>query len=184
MSNRPYKERKAEFYSIIDRARAMGIPHPEVIAAQWAVESDWGGLPTGKHNYFGIKAGNGDPNNDSPGTVAWTHEVINGKKQRVQQKFADYESMDDAIRARGQFTATPGGRYEQAGYHTAQSPAQAIQALQKAGYATSPGYKKLLIDSMRGMGVDPNKMYEQPTTSVNAQTDELAKTFGVPTHTN
>ena len=178
MSNRPYKERRADFYSIVEKARAMGIPHPEVIAAQWAVESDWGGKPTGKNNYFGIKAGNGDPNNDVPGTVSWTHEVVNGKPQRVQQKFADYETMDDAIRARGAFTATPGGRYEQAGYHTAQSPAQAIQALQKAGYATSPSYNKLLIDSMRGMGVDPNKVYEanRPKT----QKDEYAAAFNVP----
>lgn len=173
MSNRPFAQRKADYYSIVEEARRQGIPHPEVIAAQWAVESDWGDKVTGQHNYFGIKAGDGRPDNNEPGTVAWTHEVVDGKRQRVQQKFRDFDTMADAIRARGEFTNTPGGRYEQAGYHTARNPHEALLALQKAGYATDPGYADLLTRTMRGMGVDPMRGYMP-------QQDEMAKAFGVP----
>ena len=36
-------------------ARAGGAKFPEVVAAQWALESAFGTVTSGKNNYFGIK---------------------------------------------------------------------------------------------------------------------------------
>ena len=40
--------------------RLSGAAHPQLVAAQWALESGWGKTPSGKNNYFGIKAGSGE----------------------------------------------------------------------------------------------------------------------------
>lgn len=166
MSNRSYAERKKDFYAIMQAAQNAGIPHPEIVAAQWALESDWGRAVTGTHNYWGVKAGNGDPNNKYQGTVAWTKENINGKSVSMQQKFRDYGSLDEALRDRAKFTSRKGGIYDKAGYFSATSPAEAARALEKAGYATDPHYADSLIKVMKGIGVDPynGQQYDYSTT--------------------
>ncbi|WP_439234955.1 glycoside hydrolase family 73 protein [Lonepinella koalarum] len=162
------EQQQKAFQQILMAAQNAGVAHPEVIAAQWALESGWGSKVSGKNNYWGIKAGNGDPNNDEQGTVVWTHENINGDNVNVQQKFRDYDSLEDAIKDRASFTAKPGGRYDKAGYFTASSPAEAARALSKAGYATDPEYAQKLISIMRSGGVDPynGQQYDYSTVNV------------------
>ena len=52
-------------------ASDAGAKFPEVVAAQWALESGWGKHISGTHNYFGLK-GKG-------GTVVDTQEYIDGQ---------------------------------------------------------------------------------------------------------
>lgn len=59
------KEQIDGFMAIRDAAEAAGIMHPDVIAAQWALETGWGKSESGKYNYWGVKAGNGEPTNSS-----------------------------------------------------------------------------------------------------------------------
>lgn len=182
MSNRPYAERKQDYYNILQAAQKVGIPHPEIVAAQWALEADWGDKVTGKHNYWGVKAGNGDPNNKEKGTVSWTKENIGGKEVSMQQKFRDYETLEEALKDRAAFTAKKGGRYDKTGYFTATSPAEAAMALQKAGYATDKEYAKSLIDVMKGVGLDPynGQRYDySPTKSIDMAANK--DTRGTPT---
>lgn len=166
------QEQKAKFQEIYTAAKNAGIPHPEVIAAQWAVESGWGAKQSGKNNYWGIKAGDGNPNNNSAGTVVMTHEVIGGKKIQMPQKFRDYETLEEALKDRANFTSKSGGRYDKAGYFTATSPAEAAQALQKAGYATDPNYANTLISVMKSGGINPydGQKYDYSTTKPNTNT--------------
>ncbi|MFZ7198474.1 glycoside hydrolase family 73 protein [Avibacterium avium] len=176
------QEQKAKFMEVFQAAQQAGIPHPEVVAAQWAAESGWGEKVTGKHNYWGVKAGNGDPNNNEKGTVSWTHENINGQNVKVKQKFRDYNSLAEALADRAAFTKR-GGRYEKAGYFDATSPAEAAIALQKGGYATDPNYAKNLIDVMKSAGIDPynGQRYDysttKPTLNLAQHTEENAFSF-------
>ncbi|MFU2080834.1 hypothetical protein ACLQ91_09745 [Avibacterium endocarditidis] len=55
MSNRPFEERKADYLKIVDAARKLSIPHPEVIAAQWTLESDWGDKQLGNITIGALK---------------------------------------------------------------------------------------------------------------------------------
>lgn len=185
------QEQKAQFMEVLQAAKQAGIPHPEVVAAQWAAESGWGKKVTGKHNYWGVKAGNGDPNNNEKGTVSWTHENINGQNVKVKQKFRDYNSLAEALADRAAFTKR-GGRYEKAGYFDATSPADAARALQKGGYATDPNYANNLINVMRSAGIDPyngqRADYSTPQSPLNLaqhtaqQTEENEPSFLTQPH--
>lgn len=159
------KEQIAKFHDVYTAAKQAGAAHPEVIAAQWAVESGWGSKPSGKNNLFGIKAGNGDPNNKEKGTVILTTEEINGKKVKMPQKFRDYDSIEQSIADRIKFTEE-NPRYRKSGYFDASSPFEAAMALEKAGYATGSGYGKLLSDVIKSAGIDPmnGQQYDYSTT--------------------
>ena len=41
---------------VMAAAKKAGAKFPEVVAAQWALESAWGEHTSGDYNYFGIKA--------------------------------------------------------------------------------------------------------------------------------
>lgn len=161
----PTQEQREKFMEIRDAAKLAGIKQPEIIAAQWALESAWGARQTGRYNYWGVKAGNGDPNNKEEGSIHWTREVVNGKSVRMQQKFKDYDSLVDAMKDRQEFTSRKNGRYDKAGYADAVTPSQAAEALQRGGYATDPKYADKLKSILRGVGIDPDKDPNHQTPS-------------------
>ena len=130
-------QHKAQFQTVAGEAARAGDPHPEITAAQWALESGWGKAPSGKNNLFGIKA------TGPTGTIVTTSEVIHGKPQRVQARFADYDTPEAGLAARIQLLKS--SRYEKAGYGRAKTTGEALDALVKAGYATDPKYKQKLL---------------------------------------
>lgn len=78
-----------EGYKIVyNIAKNAGDPFPEVTAAQWAKESDWGNKPTGKYNYFGQTAKKGE----SFTSLNTPRDPGGGKK-----KFVNYENPKDSI---------------------------------------------------------------------------------------
>lgn len=123
-----------------DRAsQASGMSAP-LILAQAALESGWGrreirgddGAPS--FNLFGIKA---DRSWKGPVVETMTTEYVDGVAQRGRARFRAYASYEEAFADYARFlTGNP--RYRQV--LAARDPVQAAHGLQRAGYATDPGY--------------------------------------------
>lgn len=152
-----------KFRTIMEAAVKAGEPHPAVLAAQWALESGWGKHQSGKNNYFGIKARPGEP-----GTMRRTREVLRGRNVMINDRFADYASLEDGIAARVAFIRE-NKRYTRGGYYSASTPEQAAVALQRSGYATDPNYARALIGLMRGAGIDTTKPSSETAPSVSGK---------------
>ena len=151
-----------KFKKVMQAAANAGDPHPAVVAAQWAIESGWGAKESGKNNFFGIKARPGQP-----GTVRRTREVINGRTVYINDRFADYNTLEEGIAARVAFTKQ-NKRYERSGYFAARTPYEAAQALQRGGYATDPNYANSLAAVIKGRKIDPMRpVLIKPTGSVS-----------------
>lgn len=138
-----------KFKKVMQAAANAGDPHPAVVAAQWAVESGWGAKESGKNNFFGIKARPGQP-----GTMRRTREVLNGRSVYINDRFADYATLEEGIAARVAFTKQ-NKRYTNSGYFSARTPYEAAQALQRGGYATDPNYANSLAAIIKGRKIDP-----------------------------
>ena len=124
-----------------------GIPAAFMIG-QAAHESGWGKREiknadgSSAHNLFGIKAGAG-----WNGKVAeiTTTEYVDGAAQKVTAKFRAYGSYEESFRDYARMLKES-PRYAEVAQQAAQAPASAAsaagfaQGLQKAGYATDPGY--------------------------------------------
>ena len=121
-----------------------GIP-AEVTLAQWSLESNNGkSMPEGSNNPFGIKAKPGQPY-----VEAMTTEVVDGQKQRMLQKFAKYDSMDEAFDEHAKLLATSSA-YKDARKHTDDPDAFADSLT--GTYATDPEYGEKLKRIMDQQG--------------------------------
>jgi len=119
-----------------------GVP-VSVTLAQAALESGWGQSVEG-NNLFGVKA---DSSWHGPVVMIDTHEVVQGTKIPVLDKFRRYASWSDSIRDHAAFIKN-NKRYAPCFKElTGEGWARALQA---AGYATDPNYAKSLIAVMRG----------------------------------
>ncbi|CAN7308688.1 flagellar assembly peptidoglycan hydrolase FlgJ [Caballeronia sp. LjRoot29] len=128
---------------------ATGIP-ARFIIGQAALESGWGKREiknsdgTSSHNVFGIKA-----TSDWSGktTNAVTTEYVNGKPQKVVEKFRAYDSYEDALTDYASVLKS-NPRYAPV-VEASRDAAGFAHGMQKAGYATDPQYAKKLISIMR-----------------------------------
>jgi flagellar protein FlgJ len=121
--------------------RTAGIPVSFTIA-QAALESGWGARVRG-NNLFGIKA---DTSWDGPTVDVPTHEVVNGERVAVTDKFRAYNSWTDCLQDRAQFFFR-NPRYAKCFRET--TGAGWARAVAAAGYATDPGYAESLIAIIR-----------------------------------
>ena len=128
---------------------ATGIP-ARFIIGQAALESGWGKREiknsdgSSSHNVFGIKA-----TSDWTGktTSAVTTEYVNGKSQKVVEKFRSYDSYEDALTDYASVLKS-NPRYAPV-VEASRDAAGFAHGMQKAGYATDPQYAKKLISIMR-----------------------------------
>jgi len=125
------------YKEIYEAAKKAGDKFPEITASQWALESSWGKRESGKHNVFGQKAKAGED-----GTMRWTTENINGQNIRIQDKFKDYGSIDEAVAEHVKKWSSK--------YAGASSAAEAAQILKSKGYATDPDYVSKIMSIVRG----------------------------------
>ncbi len=95
---------------------------------------------------FGIKAGK---NWTGRTVTAMTTEYVDGVAQKVRAKFRAYDSYDDAmvdyanlLRNNPRYADTMASTHDAAGF---------ASGLQRAGYATDPGYAKKLVKIMNQM---------------------------------
>jgi len=137
-------ETKADFVSAIQPlakqlSQELGIDE-RVIIAQSAVETGWGSKVKG-NSFFGIKAHGGE------GIDFTTHEVIDGKRVKVTDKFKAYNSLADSVKGYGTFLQE-NPRYKP--FLAATTLEEQIAALGRSGYATDPNYAKTVRSIVKG----------------------------------
>ena len=129
-------------------SRASGVP-VQLIVAQAALESGWGrreiraddGTPS--YNLFGIKAGKAWK---GPVVETATTEYVAGIPRRTTGAFRLYRSYDEAF---ADYARLLVGNPRYAHVLHARDPAEAAYGLQRAGYATDPGYGDKLVRIMK-----------------------------------
>lgn len=125
---------------VIAAAKQAGAKYPEVLAAQWALESAWGKHTSCDFNYFGIKS------EDGSGCYVETKEVYGGKEVTIKdwfKRFPDLYSCVDYLVTRWYKDYK---NYK--GVNRANSRNECAQLLAKEGYATDPRYATKLIQIM------------------------------------
>jgi len=122
---------------IEEAAKKHGARFPELVAAQYWLESGGGKYMSGTNNPFGLKG---------PGTTKKTEEVVSGRTVTISDSFVDFESLDAAV----QYLVT---RWYldwkgHTGVNRAATRDEAARELQRQGYATQPAYSDRLIALM------------------------------------
>ena len=131
----PQKPKYETSWKAVERvAGDCGATWPQVVAAQWALESGWGKHVSGKFNFFGIKG--------TPGTSKETKEFLNGKWVTITDTFKDYPTPETCIEdlIRLWYKDYKGFK----GVNRAASWEECCQLLQREGYATDPTYPQKL----------------------------------------
>lgn len=119
----PPKESKSEkltgdegYWQIYNIAKKLGEPFPEVVAAQWAIESGWGASDTGTNNPFGQTAAKGESS---------TNLGTPDDPSRGSKNFVNYGSLEEAVQARINKWSSK--------YKDAKTPEEALYILQNNG---------------------------------------------------
>jgi Mannosyl-glycoprotein endo-beta-N-acetylglucosaminidase len=118
-------------------AAAAGAKFPEVVAAQWALESAFGTALSGKNNYFGIKG---------PGTVKTTWEDYGKGPVTINASFQDFATPFDCVNHLVTQWYKDYKGYK--GVNRATSREDCAYLLKREGYATDPIYAQKLIRLM------------------------------------
>jgi hypothetical protein len=120
---------------VVAMAKKAGAKFPELVAAQWALESAWGQSVSGRNNFFGQKGS---------GTRKGTWEVVNGRRVNTTASFMDFPSPQDSVNYLvNNWYKGPKGA------NSARSLDQAAQWLKSQGYATDPAYVNKLLQIVR-----------------------------------
>jgi flagellum-specific peptidoglycan hydrolase FlgJ len=118
-------------------AKAAGAKYPEVVAAQWALESAYGSALSGKNNYFGIKG---------TGTVKTTWEDYGNGPVTIKASFRDFDTPFDCVNHLVTQWYKDYKGYK--GVNRATSREDCAYLLKREGYATDPVYAQKLIRLM------------------------------------
>jgi hypothetical protein len=127
---------------ILKAAADLGARYPELVAAQWALESAWGKTPSGRNNFWGLKGA---------GTKRLTTEVVNGVTVAAEAEFADFPTVRAGVEylvSRWHKDFERNGKTYR-GVNRAPDREAAAHDLVEQGYATDPDYAKKLCDLMR-----------------------------------
>ena len=146
------KRAETNFPIIYEAAKKVGIKFPEIPAAQMGEESTWGLDPSGKNNYWGIKA-TPQEIKDGKATLVTTSEFINGKEVVVKDYFKDFDSIEDALK---QYKKEWNDDFEgRKGSSKGNTRKEAIQILKDGGYATNPNY----VDTIETIANEYSDLY-------------------------
>lgn len=119
---------------IYNCAKIAGAKFPEVVAAQWALESGWGEHASGKNNYFGIKG---------KGTIKTTWEDYGDGPVVIKDEFKDFDTPMDCIKELVNKWYKDYRTFK--GVNRAVTPEQCAALLKSEGYATDPNYVTKLV---------------------------------------
>ncbi len=117
--------------------RYCGAKFPEVVAAQWALESSWGKHTSGTHNYFGLKGS---------GSNVGTKEFINGKWITITAGFINFPDLSTSVKYLIDRWYKDFGSHK--GVNKAANRNECARFLLNEGYATDPNYATKLIQIM------------------------------------
>ena len=132
------RENENSWGGVLAAAKKAGAKFPEVVAAQWALESGWGAHTSGENNFFGLKA-----SGDEPYSTCTTWEHYDGKDVTIQARFRDFDSLQDCINDLVEKWYFDYKGYK--GVNRAQSVGECCQLLRQEGYATDPHYSSKLM---------------------------------------
>jgi len=133
-------------------AKRAGAVFPEVVCAQWALESGWGKHFSGEWNAFGLKGS---------GTSVNTQEFINGKWITIKAGFIDFPDLESCIYYLVDRWYKDFGRFK--GVNRATTRNECCQLLVKEKYATDPDYSTKLIQILdRQLGTPGNIAKPEP----------------------
>lgn len=119
-------------------AKSMGAKFSELVAAQWALESNFGKHTSGKHNYFGLKG---------IGSSRETKEFYDGKWVTIKAGFIDFPSLAACIEYLVVHWYKDWQSYK--GINRADNRYAAARMLKDQGYATDPDYPTKLSRLMK-----------------------------------
>ena len=140
------------FPTIYKLAKNLGIKFPEVVAAQFSLESDHGKKASGKNNYLGIKATKQEIA-DGKATLVQTKEVIDGKEVVVKDYFKDFDSLKDMLL---HYKEQWNDNYkDRKGISTSSTVEEAVKLLKSNGYATDPNYVKKILNIIKSAKTNP-----------------------------
>jgi hypothetical protein len=141
-------------------AKRVGAKFPELVAAQWALESGFGKHLSGKHNYFGLKGA--DSSHE-------TKEFYDGQWVTIKAGFIDFPSLATCI----EYLVTRWHKdYKQfKGVNNAPDRYTAARMLKDQGYATDPTYPAKL-----------NKLMKQHSPSSSIRLSSAAKYYEEASH--
>ena len=134
----PGKEPPNSWGGIQAAARKAGAKFPEVVAAQWALESAWGSHTSGEFNVFGIKAAGNEPY-----TTCTTWEHYDGKNVTIEAKFKDFDSIQDCVNQLVEQWYFDYKSYK--GVNRAETVEECCKLLVQEGYATDVHYASKLM---------------------------------------
>lgn len=120
---------------ILEAARIAGAKFPELVAAQWALESNYGKLVSGRNNFFGLKG---------EGSSRKTQEFINGQWITITDSFIDFPDLLSCVMYLVDHWYKDYKSYK--GCNNAATRDEAAKWLHKEGYATDPTYPNKLLD--------------------------------------
>ena len=147
---------ETNFKTIYALAKEVGIKFPEVVAAQFGVESQHGLKVTGTNNYLGIKA---RPEDIESGnfTEAETYEEIDGKMVKRMEKFKNFTSIREMLLDYKKHYNDDwfNGFTTRKGTVNVNTAEEAIIRLKENGYATDSDYVKLVTDVLNDARREP-----------------------------
>jgi len=123
---------------VSSHARRVGARFPELVAAQWALESSFGKHMSGKWNVFGLKG---------QGSTKTTQEFYDGQWVTIKDGFIDFPSLAAAIEYLVVRWYKDWRQYK--GVNNAPNRYAAARMLKDQGYATDPDYAAKLSRLMK-----------------------------------
>ena len=143
---------------IEELAKKAGAKFPELVAAQWALESAFGKHVSGRNNFFGLKA------DVAAGSIS-TQEEVNGKMVEIKANFLDFDSITECVEYLVELWYKDYKTYK--GVNNAVSREAAAKALKDQGYATDSQYPQKLVKLMNEYAPKkiqpvPKKVDERP----------------------
>lgn len=114
-----------------------GAKWPELVVAQWHLESAQGTITSGSNNFFGLKG---------EGSIKTTTEYVNGIPIIIKDKFIDFSTPEECIIYLVERWYKNWNGYK--GVNNAVTAEDAARMLQSEGYATDPSYADKLIKVM------------------------------------
>jgi hypothetical protein len=124
--------------TIYGYAKTAGAKYPQVVAAQFMLESGGGKHMSGKNNPYGLKG--------RPGTLVQTQEWDGSKFVTIDDYFKDFESIEEATKYLIDRWYRNYSTYW--GVNNSNSPEECARMLVQEKYATDPNYAELLIKIM------------------------------------
>ena len=130
---------------VLEAARVAGAKFPELVAALWALESNYGKLVSGRNNFFGLKG---------EGSATKTQEFINGQWVTITDTFIDFPDLLSCVIYLVDHWYKDYKQYQ--GCNNASTRDDAARWLQREGYATDPAYpEKLIVLMNQHTGLTP-----------------------------